>query len=89
MKVEFLGTGGAFPTPRPGCDCAICVQARERGVPYARTGPCLFVHGPNLLIDTPEECRQQLNRSGVGRSTAARTPIGTPITSSVDASGNR
>lgn len=65
MQVEFLGTGGAITTPRPGCDCRICVQARSLGAPYSRTGPCLFVHGPNLLIDTPEEIKFQLNRAGI------------------------
>ncbi|MBP2005047.1 MBL fold metallo-hydrolase [Halobacillus andaensis] len=28
-------------------------------------GPSLFVHGPNLLIDTPEEINQQINRSTI------------------------
>ncbi len=65
MRVEFFGTAGALPTPRPTCDCAICVQARRLGVPYARSGPSLFVHGPNVLIDTPGEIAVQLNRSTV------------------------
>ncbi|MCP9486122.1 MAG: MBL fold metallo-hydrolase [Gaiellaceae bacterium MAG52_C11] len=65
MKVEILGSGGATATPRPGCECRVCVEARERGVPYARTGPSLFVHGPNVLFDTPEESRLQLDRSTV------------------------
>ena len=65
MEIEFLGTAGATTTPRPGCRCDICVEAREKGVPYSRTGPSVFVHGPNVLIDTPEESVQQLNRSRV------------------------
>lgn len=67
MQIEFLGTGGAITTPRPGCDCRICAQAREKGLPYARTGPSVFVHGPDVLIDTPEEIKNQLNRSRVTR----------------------
>lgn len=67
MKVEFLGTGGAIPTPVPGCDCRVCGQARERGIPYSRLGPSVFVHGPDVLIDTPEEIRYQLNRSAVSQ----------------------
>lgn len=67
MQIEFLGTGGAMTTPRPGCDCRVCVQARARGIPYSRGGPSLFVHGPDVLIDTPEEIKDQLNRSRVGR----------------------
>jgi len=65
MQIEFLGTGGAITIPKPGCFCRVCAQARERGIPYSRTGPSLFVHGPNILIDTPEEIKQQLNRSRV------------------------
>lgn len=70
MKVEVLGSGGATATPRPGCACRVCVEARERGVPYSRTGPSLFVHGPDVLFDTPEESRLQLDRSGVTRISA-------------------
>jgi phosphoribosyl 1,2-cyclic phosphate phosphodiesterase len=67
MKIEFLGTGGATTTPRPGCHCRICDEARLRGVPYARTGPSLFIHGPDILVDTPEESNYQLNRAGIDR----------------------
>jgi phosphoribosyl 1,2-cyclic phosphate phosphodiesterase len=67
MRIEFLGTGGAGTTPRPLCSCRICVEARDKGVPYSRTGPSVFVHGPDLLIDTPEEIKTQLNRSQVTR----------------------
>jgi phosphoribosyl 1,2-cyclic phosphate phosphodiesterase len=65
MRVEFLGSGGAITTPKPGCNCRVCAEAREKGVPYSRSGPSLFVHGPDILIDTPEEIKEQLNRSGV------------------------
>jgi phosphoribosyl 1,2-cyclic phosphate phosphodiesterase len=41
------------------------VEARNKGVPYSRGGPSSFVHGPNVLIDTPEEIQQELNRSTV------------------------
>ena len=70
MKVEILGSGGASATPRPGCACRVCVEARERGVPYSRMGPSLFVHGPNVLFDTPEESRLQLDRSTVTKIAA-------------------
>ncbi|WP_324717390.1 MBL fold metallo-hydrolase [Carboxydochorda subterranea] len=63
MKVEILGSGGAFRTPRPGCSCSVCTQARERGVPYARSGPGIFVHGPGVLIDTSEDIYMQLDRA--------------------------
>jgi phosphoribosyl 1,2-cyclic phosphate phosphodiesterase len=67
MQVEFLGTGGAITIPRPGCLCQVCVQARTAGLPYSRSGPSVFVHGPDILLDTPEEIKEQLNRSRVNR----------------------
>ncbi len=70
MEVEFLGTAGAIPTPRPGCHCSLCERARRYGPPHARMGPSVFVHGPDILIDTPEEIRLQLNRAGIDHITA-------------------
>jgi phosphoribosyl 1,2-cyclic phosphate phosphodiesterase len=70
MRIEFLGTGGASTTPRPLCRCEICTEAREKGVPYSRSGPSVFVHGPDLLIDTPEEIKDELNRSQVTQISA-------------------
>jgi phosphoribosyl 1,2-cyclic phosphate phosphodiesterase len=70
MKIEFLGTGGAITTPNPGCRCGVCEEARRKGRPYTRSGPCTFVHGPDVLIDTPEEIKDQLNRSEVARIAA-------------------
>jgi phosphoribosyl 1,2-cyclic phosphate phosphodiesterase len=65
LRLEVLGSAGAVATPRPGCSCRVCVEAQTKGVPYSRTGPSLFVHDVGLLIDTPEECRQQLVRAGI------------------------
>ena len=70
MRVEVLGSGGATTTPRPGCSCRVCAEARAKGVPYARTGPSVFVHGPNVLFDTPEESKLQLDRAGIGHIAA-------------------
>jgi phosphoribosyl 1,2-cyclic phosphate phosphodiesterase len=70
LRVEFLGTAGAMPIPRPLCACRVCVEAREKGVPYLRSGPSMFVHGPDVLIDTPGEVTDQLNRSAVNRIAA-------------------
>jgi phosphoribosyl 1,2-cyclic phosphate phosphodiesterase len=70
MRVEILGSAGALPTPRPGCSCHVCAGARDRGIPYARSGPSAFVHGPDVLLDTPEEIREQLDRSSVRRIVA-------------------
>ncbi len=65
MEIEFLGTGGAITIPRPLCKCRVCSEARDKGVPYSRMGPSIFVHGPDLLIDTPEEIYNQINRSSI------------------------
>ena len=65
MKVEILGSGGAATIPRPGCLCRVCVEARELGGRSVRTGPSAFVHGPNIIFDTPEESKHQLERAGI------------------------
>lgn len=65
MKIEFLGTAGPMSVPRPLCRCQVCQQAREKGVPYSRSGPGLFLHGPNLLFDTSEDINFQINRSQI------------------------
>lgn len=65
MQIEILGSGGAMTTPRPGCNCRVCVEARKRGIPYSRSGPSFFLHGLDILIDTPEEIKDQLNRARV------------------------
>ena len=70
MKIEILGSGGAVTTPRPGCFCQICKEARAEGVPYSRSGPSVFIHGPDILIDTPEESKAQLNRARIERVNA-------------------
>jgi phosphoribosyl 1,2-cyclic phosphate phosphodiesterase len=70
VRLEVLGSGGAVTTPRPGCGCRICAEARARGVPYSRTGPSFFLHDQDVLFDTPEESKDQLNRSRVSRVAA-------------------
>lgn len=70
MRIEFLGSGGAGTIPRPGCQCRVCATARIRGLPHSRGGPSLFVHGPDVLIDTPEDIKHLLERSTVGNINA-------------------
>ncbi|HRW50157.1 MAG TPA: MBL fold metallo-hydrolase [Caldilinea sp.] len=65
LAVEILGSGGAVRTPRPGCTCDLCANARQIGIPWARTGPSIFVHGPNVLIDTPEDSCYQVDRANL------------------------
>jgi phosphoribosyl 1,2-cyclic phosphate phosphodiesterase len=47
------------------CDCSICVEARERGAPYARRGYGLFLHDVNGLIDAAESAPANLTRWGI------------------------
>jgi len=51
--------------PKPLCQCLVCREARNKGIPYARSGPSAFLHDINLLIDTPAEIIPQLNRSSI------------------------
>jgi phosphoribosyl 1,2-cyclic phosphate phosphodiesterase len=67
MKWTILGSGGCMVIPKPLCRCTVCREAREKGVPYARTGPSAFLHDLNLLIDTPAEIISQLNRESIRR----------------------
>lgn len=67
MDITILGSGGCMIIPRPLCRCRVCREAREKGGPYRRTGPSLFIHDENILIDTPAEISYQLNRSGIGQ----------------------
>ncbi len=53
--------------PKPLCWCRVCREAREKGAPYARTGPAAFLHDINLLIDTPAEIISQFNRALIRR----------------------
>jgi phosphoribosyl 1,2-cyclic phosphate phosphodiesterase len=54
-----------MPMPRPTCFCDICNEAREKLIPYSRTGCSMFLYDINLLFDTPEEVRLQLNREKI------------------------
>jgi phosphoribosyl 1,2-cyclic phosphate phosphodiesterase len=65
MKWTILGSGGCMVIPKPLCGCPVCQEARSKGIPYSRSGPSAFLHSLNLLIDTPAEISQQLNRSNI------------------------
>lgn len=65
MELIILGSGGSTTVPRPGCQCTVCTEARIKGVPYARSGPSMFILDINLLFDTPEEIPSQLNKNRI------------------------
>jgi len=63
MKIEILGSGGSVITPKPLCHCKSCENARKKN--QTRLGPSVFIHGPDILIDTPEEISIQINRTKI------------------------
>lgn len=65
MKVKILGSGGCVSTPRPCCNCKVCVEARKKGFPYARTGCSLYIEDAKILIDTPEDINYAINHANV------------------------
>lgn len=65
MELTILGSGGCMVIPKPLCGCRICKEAREKGIPYERSGPSTFIHDENLLIDTPADISRQLNRASI------------------------
>lgn len=67
MQWTILGSGGCMVIPKPLCRCRVCREAREKGVPYSRAGPSAFLHDANLLIDTPADIVQSLNRFDIQR----------------------
>lgn len=67
MRFTVTGSGGCVSLPRPLCQCPVCVQARAKGVPYARHGCSLYCHDASLLIDTPEDIVPALNASDIRR----------------------
>lgn len=65
MNLNLLGTGGVTSIPKPCCNCELCVKSREKGISEYQTGPSMFVYDDNILFDTPEEVRFQLNRERI------------------------
>jgi phosphoribosyl 1,2-cyclic phosphate phosphodiesterase len=65
MKWTILGSGGCMVIPKPLCQCEICQEARNKGIPYSRSGPASFFHDIDLLIDTPGDIIAQLNHNSI------------------------
>jgi phosphoribosyl 1,2-cyclic phosphate phosphodiesterase len=61
MRIMLLGTGDAVGTPKIGCRCPSCTDARNGGR-SRRYRPCfLFSDGTvNVLVDTGPDMRSQL-----------------------------
>ena len=65
MKLIFLGTAGAMPTPRPYCQCITCKKARKLGEPFKRNSSALFIDDINTVIDCGEDISDSLNRRDI------------------------
>jgi phosphoribosyl 1,2-cyclic phosphate phosphodiesterase len=65
MKFIIIGSGGCVSIPRPLCQCKICTEARQKGIPYARCGCSLYLEDISLLIDTPEDINHALNNTEI------------------------
>lgn len=65
MKTIILGSGGAIPTPRPLCQCNLCVKARKEGSPYKRNSSSFYIEDIKTLIDCPEDISDSLNSNDI------------------------
>lgn len=57
MKIEFLGTAGGFPS--------LYKYHSQHSQAIHRTGPAIYIHDLQLLIDTSEDIFYQLRRSEI------------------------
>ncbi len=66
MRITLLGTGDAVGTPKIGCHCPSCTDARNGGR-SRRYRPCfLFSDGTvDVLVDTGPDMRSQLLENGI------------------------
>ena len=63
VLATLLGTGGAWPIPRPGCSCAQCAEARaEPRERRTRSGLYLETAAGNVLLDACPDVIAQLER---------------------------
>jgi phosphoribosyl 1,2-cyclic phosphate phosphodiesterase len=60
VRVEVLGSSGAWPIPRLGCDCAQCTSADPRD---RRLRASLLIDG-RVLVDAGPDAYHQLLRAG-------------------------
>ncbi len=69
MKITFLGTGAAEGIPAINCQCHHCQRARREGTPLARERNAILFELPGytMLVDTPPDVRNMINRYNVSR----------------------
>ncbi len=66
MKITFLGTSAAWPTPQPGCHCPQCSEARADGR-LRRTRSSLLIESADevVLVDPGPDVFHQFEREGL------------------------
>ena len=65
MKFRIIGSGGMYPSPVPHCHCKVCESARNGNEKDIRSMPALFVDDIKLLIDTPEDIFQTIEKNHI------------------------
>lgn len=65
MKFKIIGSGGMYPTPLPHCHCNICESARNGNEKDIRSMPSLYMEDIKLLIDTPEDIFNTLEKNNI------------------------
>ncbi|MEE3342881.1 MAG: MBL fold metallo-hydrolase [Bacilli bacterium] len=65
MKFRILGSGGMYTTPLPHCHCKTCESARCGNEKDIRSMPAFYLEDIKLLIDTPEDIFNTLNKSRI------------------------
>ena len=66
MKITFLGTSAAWPTPHPGCDCPQCAEARADGRFRRSRSSLLLESGDEIvLVDPGPDVFHQFERAGL------------------------
>jgi phosphoribosyl 1,2-cyclic phosphate phosphodiesterase len=65
MKLIILGSGGGTEIPRPFCQCRVCQEARQKGIPYARNALAVYIEEIKALLETPEDISDSLTRENI------------------------
>ena len=65
MKIEILGSGGGTEVPRPFCECRVCKEAKEKGLPYSRNAAAAYIKDLKALLETPEDIADSLTRENI------------------------
>lgn len=66
MKIVILGSGGGTEIPRPFCQCKICREAKEKGLPYSRNALAVYIEDIKALLETPEDISDSLTQWDIG-----------------------